>query len=378
MGIEPCPANMKVLLLSLFLGLAFALPGDEYARVQFAKFKMDHQKVYKTRSEHESRFQVFAENLKMIAAHNNAGHSYTLGINQFSDLTQEEFERLYLGGYKALSNPSTSQTQGFVKKAIKDLPESVDWRDMGAVTDVKNQGQCGSCWAFATTEMIESYAAIATGSLPTLSAQQVTSCTPNPLSCGGTGGCMGSIPQLGYTYLQLFGHALEDDYPYVSGSTTETEDCLYDINNTAPKIGITGYDTFSNDQVATMNHLANVGPLAVAVDASVWHSYSSGVFTGCSFEENIGLNHAVQLVGYGTDPAEGDYWLVGNSWGTGWGEGGYIRLQRQAEAQCGVDSTPMSGTACVDGPGNDEQYVCGQCGVLFDMSYPLGAHVIEN
>ena len=112
---------------------------------------------------------------------------------------------------------------------------------------------------------------------------------------------------------------------------------MYDINTTAPKIGITGYDTFSNDQAATMNHLANVGPLAVAVDASVWHSYSSGVFTGCSFEENIGLNHAVQLVGYGTDPAEGDYWLVRNSWGTGWGEGGYIRLQRQAEAQCGVD-----------------------------------------
>merc|ERR1711860_284903 len=113
---------------------------------------------------------------------------------------------------------------------------------------------------------------------------------------------------------------------------------------------------------ATMNHLANVGPLAVAVDASYWSSYRGGVFTGCSFDENIALNHAVQLVGYGTDPSEG----------------GYIRLQRQAEAQCGVDSTPMSGTACVGGPGNDEQYVCGQCGVLFDVSYPLGAHVIEN
>merc|ERR1712179_238987 len=148
----------------------------------------------------------------------------------------------------------------------------------------------------------------------------------------------GSIPQLGYTYIQLFGHSSEDDYPYVSGQSMATEDCLYDITNTAPVIGI----------------------------------------TGCSFDENIALNHAVQLVGYGTDPSEGDYWLVRNSWGPSWGEGGYIRLQRQAEAQCGVDSTPMSGTACVGGPGNDEQYVCGQCGVLFDVSYPLGAHVIEN
>ena len=98
-SIEPYPANMKVLLLSLFLGLALALPGDEYARVQFAKFKMDHQKVYKTRSEHESRFQVFAENLKMIAAHNNAGHSYTLGkfaLHIFTKLFQVAFILFYI------------------------------------------------------------------------------------------------------------------------------------------------------------------------------------------------------------------------------------------------------------------------------------------
>ena len=135
-----------------------------------------------------------------------------LGINQFSDLTDAEFRSQNLGGYKALSKPQSS-AQPVERKAIKDLPESVDWRDKGAITDVKNQGQCGSCWAFATTEVIESYAAIATGSLPVLSSQQVTSCTPNPLSCGGVGGCMGSIPQLGYSYIQLFGHSTEDDYP---------------------------------------------------------------------------------------------------------------------------------------------------------------------
>ena len=138
------------------------------------------------------------------------------GINQFSDLTDEEFKAQYLGGYKGLATPPPSATSNQAIKSVKDLPASVDWREKGAITEVKNQGQCGSCWAFATTEMIESYAAIAAGNdgeIPILSAQQVTSCTPNPLSCGGTGGCMGSIPQLGYTYLQLFGHALEDDYP---------------------------------------------------------------------------------------------------------------------------------------------------------------------
>merc|ERR1711973_730028 len=374
MGIQPSTANMKVLLLSFFLGLALAFPEDEYARVQFAKFKMEHQKVYKTRAEHESRFQVFAENLKNIATHNNAGHSYTLGINQFSDLTQEEFKGQYLGGYKALSNPSTSESKAFVKKAIKDLPESVDWRDMGAVTKVKNQGQCGSCWAFVTTEMIESYAAIATGNLVELSAQQVTSCTPNPLMCGGTGGCMGSIPQLGYSYIQLFGHATEDDYSYVSGNTMDTEDCLYDVTGTPAAVGITGYDTFSNDMEGTMAHLANVGPLAVAVDASNWSFYFGGVFDECKYSENIALNHAVQMVGYGTDSVDGDYWIVRNSWGSSWGEDGFIRLKRESTMECGTDSTPMDGTACVGGPGNDEQHVCEQCGVLYDMSYPLGAH----
>jgi len=150
---------------------------------------------------------------------------------------------------------------------------------------------------------------------------------------------------------------------------------MYDFMNTAPVVGITGYNTLPpNDQEAVMTHLAEKGPLAVAVYASGWGGYGGGVYDGCSFDSNIALNHAVQLVGYGTDETEGDYWIVRNSWGSSWGEGGYIRLQRQSTAQCGTDSTPMDGTACVGGPGNDEQHVCGQCGVLFDVSYPLGAH----
>jgi len=368
---------MKVLLISAcFIAAVAATAEDSYSRILFAKFQAEHSKEYKSKAEHSYRLSVFAENVKMINEHNKAGHSYQKGINQFTDLTDAEFKAQNLGGYKRLPTPAAPSTES--KRAIKDLPASVDWREKGAITDVKNQGQCGSCWAFATTEVIESYAAIASGDLPVLSSQQVTSCTPNPLSCGGTGGCMGSIPQLGYTYIQLFGHSTEEDYPYVSGQSMATEDCLYDVDNTSPAIGITGYDTMSNDQAATMDHLANVGPLAVAVDAGSWSSYRGGVFTGCSFDQNIGLNHAVQLVGYGTDATEGDYWLVRNSWGSSWGEGGYIKLQRQAEAQCGVNSTPMDGTACVGGPGTDEQYVCGQCGVLFDVSFPLGTHVIQN
>ena len=141
-----------------------------------------------------------------------------MGVNQFSDLTEAEFESFHMGGYKKTPMVAASM-EGLTVKRAKDLPASVDWRDKGAVTPVKDQGSCGSCWAFCTTEMIESYAAISTNNLPVLSAQQVTSCTPNTLSCGGTGGCRGSVTQLGFNYLQLFGAVADSDWPYVFGST---------------------------------------------------------------------------------------------------------------------------------------------------------------
>jgi len=363
---------MKLVILSALLGISLA--GD-YDSIMFKAFQERHGKAYATKAEMELRKDVFKANLAKIEEHNRSGAGWKMAVNEFSDLTENEFDSLYMGGYKKMPQSGAGGPGKMVVKAAKDLPDSVDWREKGAVTDVKNQGQCGSCWAFCTTEQIESYAAIETGNLPELSSQQVTSCTPNPLSCGGTGGCMGSIPQLGYTYIQLFGHVADSDYPYTSGSTTEDGDCMYDFTNTAPVVGITGYNTLEpNNQDAVMTHLAEVGPLGVAVYASGWGGYGGGVYSGCSYDSNIALNHAVQLVGYGTDATDGDFWIVRNSWGTGWGEGGYIRLARDASAQCGTDSTPMDGTACVGGPGNDEQHVCGQCGVLFDVSWPLGAH----
>merc|ERR1712038_1135378 len=134
----------------------------------------------------------------------------------------------------------------------------------GVITSVRDQGMCGSCWAFAAASTMASYAKISDMSHPLveLSPQHLVSCTPNPLKCGGTGGCMGSIPQLGYTYIQLFGHVTEDDYPYTSGTTTDTGDCMCDFMNTAPVVGITGYNTMApNDQEAVMTHLAEKGPL---------------------------------------------------------------------------------------------------------------------
>merc|ERR1711970_1453433 len=304
-----CPSttqtDMKLFLLSCLTALAVASYAD-YTKLQFAQFKEKYGKTYLSRSEHQLRYQVFQENIKKIEEHNRSGASWKMAVNQFSDLTQAEFQSMYMGGYKRLPTPAGNFTS--MSKPAKDLPAEIDWRTKGAITDVKNQGQCGSCWAFATTEMIESYAAIATGSLPTLSTQQVTSCTPNPLKCGGTGGCYGSIPQLGYTYIQLFGHITEEDYPYISGNTMQTEDCMYMPEQAAG--AITGYNILEpNSLEAVMDFIANQGPLAVAAYASPWGRYSSGVFDGCPYDGDIAINHAIVLVGYGTDPNEGDYWL---------------------------------------------------------------------
>lgn len=340
---------------------------------EFARFKVEHGKIYLHPEEEKLRFEIFESNLRKISEHNaNPYNTWTMEVNQFADLTAEEFKAT-LTGYQR--TPMSGQDFSDRRMYSKDLPASVDWRDSGVITDPKNQGSCGSCWAFATLEQIESYAMLNNISVDPLSAQEITSCAPNTLHCGGSGGCQGSIPQLGYNYVQLFGLTTADEYPYWSGVTMITGRCKYDVDRRTPVVGITGYNTIpANDLEATLQHVANVGPLAVAADATLWQFYGSGVFNSCNYDENIVINHAVQLVGYGTDDTDGDFWLVRNSWGKNWGDHGYIKLHRESEVTCGVDSSPMSGTACQGGPGNDEQTVCGMCGILFDSSYPLGAY----
>jgi len=369
---------MKLVLLSLLLGLSLAKQAD-YTVSQFSAFMSKHGKQYETKAEYNLRLNIFRENLAKIEEHNRSGASWKMEVNKFSDLTKAEFETLYTGykktpqsgGSPQAARPKASQ------KTIKDLPESVDWRDKGVVSAAKDQGQCGSCWAFCATEQIESYAAInsPTNEMLELSAQQITVCTPNPQHCGGWGACSGAIPNLAYSYVQLFGLATEADYPYTAGDFNGDRECHYDLSTKPLSIGIGGYNRLSpNNQEEVMQHLAEVGPLSVAVYASTWDSYKGGVFTGCPYEEDIAINHCVQLVGYGTDPTDGGYWIVRNTWGDDWGEDGYIRLQRDETPQCGTNHSPSDGTACDDGPDKyGTQHVCGMCGVLFDSTWPLGA-----
>ncbi|XP_071745842.1 cathepsin K-like [Lepeophtheirus salmonis] len=209
---------------------------------------------------------------------------------------------------------------------------------------------------------------------PILSTQQITSCSANPYNCGGAGGCDGSIEEVAYMYTQLYGILTEKEYPYTSGFTQESGECLYNASSVTGKMAhVRGYEVLpSNDMYSVMEHLANKGPLSVSVYASRFRNYKSGILQGCSFDENIAINHAIQMIGYGTDPKNGPYWLIRNSWGNSWGINGVAKLKRYTTTECGINSTPENGNKC-DNDGVEKEKVCGNCGIISTTSYPIGA-----
>merc|ERR1719209_2881164 len=286
-------------------------------REQFRLFKAEHDKVYSSAEEESTRFAIFQDNLRKIEEHNQAGHSWQLGVTKFADMTKEEFAKTYASGRLPLRSVSSSarSKDSLPRKEIRkeDLPASVDWREQGVITEVRDQGQCGSCWAFASAAAMSAYGKINDMShdLVTLSTQHITSCTPNPLHCGGTGGCMGSIEPLAFTYASMFGIVTEEEYPYTSGDPTSNDDqvCDFDATTTDVSLITMGFET-----------LPHKDALAASVAASDWGFYSGGVFDGCDYDSNLAVNHAVLLMGYGTDEDGGDYWLIQNSWGTRWGD----------------------------------------------------------
>ena len=272
---------------------------------------------------------------------------------------------------------------------------------------MKNQSSCGSCWAFASTELIESHVAIETGTLLELSVQQLVDCVPNAQHCGGGGGCTGAIVEVALDYVISNGGMVAEDtleYTAEDGTCPLHEKHFFrgsfnnEFNNDENKIimramqqeikkvaGILDYVVLpTNDYKTVMNAIAKTGPVAISVDAEKWYMYESGIFSNNGVEgENWDINHAVVLVGYGTDEKTGlEYWLVRNSWGPKWGESGYIRLLRNEDKVCGIDTTPFDGTGCqFDVNGNklipEPVEVCGTNGILFDVVVPTGGHLLN-
>lgn len=238
---------------------------------------------------------------------------------------------------------------------------------------LKNQGGCGSCWTFSTAETVESHLAIMTGKPPlVLSEQELVDCMPNPDQCGGTGGCEGGTQWLGFDYYAKHGITLESDYPY-TGKDGKCQE-FKPVANISSHVRLP-----ANNYTALMNAVANIGPIAISAAAEPWQMYESGVFSNSC---NADVDHAIQLVGYGTNKGvfgTKDYWLVRNSWGASWGEKGYIRIERfgaHKDEPCSADNKPLDGTGCKGGPPSIQ--VCGLCGILSDSSYPLGGSIFPS
>jgi len=378
---------VSLLVLCALVCAAFALPSQEHT---FESFSALYGKTYATDEEATLRRGIFEANLRKIHEHNaavatgNSPWTYTLGVNTYADLTSKEFAAMFATG-KAVGSTVLGAIlrDGSGDAPVDSLPKSVDWRTKNVVTPPKNQGGCGSCWAFSTAETLESHIAIKTGKLMDFSPQEFVSCAPNPNDCGGTGGCQGSTQWLGFKYAIAAGITTEKSYPYQG--TTGT--C--DKSKIKPVATISGYERLpQNNYTALMNAVVNVGPIAISAAAEPWQLYSGGVYNGkCGSD----VDHAIQLVGYGTQPKSngtsserrllgggggtGDYWLVRNSWGASWGEKGYIRIQRfgsTTKEPCSTDTTPGDGTACAKPHLPKSLQVCGLCGIMSDSSYPTG------
>ncbi|KAL2093004.1 hypothetical protein ACEWY4_010316 [Coilia grayii] len=294
---------------------------EEY---DFKIWMSKHNRQYDM-AEYHQRLRIFTENKKMIEIHNAGNHTFTMGLNQFSDLTFAEFKKYFL--FKEPQN--CSATNGNHVKGRGHYPDSIDWRKKGNyVTTVKNQGGCGSCWTFSTTGCLEAVTAIATGKLLYLSEQQLVDCA----QAFNNHGCEGGLPSQAFEYIMYNkGLMTEEDYPYEGFEGP----CRYDAKWAAAfvknVVNITKYD-----EMGMVDAVANHNPVSFAYEVTGdFMHYKQGVYTSTKCHNTTDMvNHAVLAVGYGTENGL-PYWIVKNSWGTEWGMDGYFYIER-GKNMCGL------------------------------------------
>ncbi|XP_049529073.1 procathepsin L-like [Dermacentor silvarum] len=326
---------LRISLLCACVAVTAAASSQEILRTQWEAFKSTHNKSYQSNMEELLRFKIFSENSLLIARHNakyaKGLVSYKLGMNQFGDLLPHEFVKMFNGyrGERTARRGSTFLPPANVNDS--SLPETIDWRDIGAVTAVKDQGQCGSCWAFSATGSLEGQHFLKTGKLVSLSEQNLVDCSGD----FGNQGCSGGLMDNAFNYIKANdGIDTEKSYPYEAVD----DKCRFKKENVgATDTGFVDIEQGSEDDLKKA--VATVGPVSVAIDAS--HSsfqlYSEGVYdeSECSSEQ---LDHGVLAVGYGVENGK-KYWLVKNSWAETWGDKGYIKMSRDKDNQCGIASS---------------------------------------
>jgi len=328
-----------VALMGLAVANAASFTEAEY-QTMFTKYVAQYNKKY-TADTFFFRYTVFKANMDKIALANKQKHTYTLGMNEMGDMTHAEFKAAKLGYAKI----DRAVLRGANACPVGKVPTTVDWVKAGAVTPIKNQGQCGSCWSFSTTGSVEGAVQVATKQLISLSEQQLVDCS----TAQGNQGCNGGLMDNAFQYIiSNGGLTTEAGYPYTA---TGPNTCSV----TTPLAStISGYcDVNSGDENALAAAVA-VGPVSVAIEAdqSCFQFYTSGIMSDptCGTQ----LDHGVLAVGYGVVGGQ-KYWNVKNSWGTSWGNNGYIWLGKQVSGQ------PL-----------------GVCGIASEPSYPTGASVVGS
>jgi len=331
-----------ILVIALVLSVTAIVPPDNndslfaFSEIKsnvFNTWKSIHSKIYETEAEEFIRFENFKKSLTRIAERNSKSSNPVFGLTKFSDLSTEEFKRGYV--------PRNSKSQPLsVLPGNTDIavPATFDWRTTNKVTPVKDQGQCGSCWAFSVVENVESIYMIANNidgnSMTPLSPQEIVDCDSKD------SGCNGGDPPTAYAYIMSAGGLETDaDYPYTA---TDGNTCNFDKSKVKVSISNWKYATTTSNEGEMQTALVNWGPLSICVDASPWQDYTGGILNAADCSTS--LDHCVQAVGYDTSGST-PFWSVRNSWGANWGESGYIRLQYGKDT-CGMADEATS--SCIN------------------------------
>jgi len=325
--------KVALLFLSLLVLLSIialvsttsSLLSEQELEIAFSDWAAKHGKTYEHEAHRQYRKAVWARNLQFIHDHNKQRKSYTVAMNSFGDMSHAEFSRMYLRPIDTRDLPDLHRP---LYKPRGGTPSTQDWRKQGAVTQIKNQGQCGSCWAFSTTGAIEGSWKLAGNTLISLSEQQLMDCSTSY----GNMGCNGGLPFWAMQYvIDNKGLESEQNYPYEAND----DNCRFDDSEVAATIS--SYENItSGDEDALQDAAGNTGPVSVGIDASnpSFQFYSGGVYNepDCSTTQ---LDHGVLVVGYGSSSGN-PYWIVKNSWGSDWGLKGYIWMTRNDNNQCGI------------------------------------------
>ncbi|XP_030573186.1 cathepsin L1-like [Drosophila novamexicana] len=308
---------------------------EDVFEVEWNNFKVDYKKIYQHISEDQLRKQIFKHNKEIIDRHNEryaAGEeTFEMGVNQFTDLLSHEFETLILGGLNATVD-ETEIDLIYSPTGNVEIPSTVDWREKGAVTRVKDQGYCGSCWAFAAVGTLEGQHYRKTGELVELSEKNLLDCTSGEPYYNH--GCHGGRTTTALYYVER-NHGIDtaSSYPYKD----KKGHCRFDrryIGATVSSI----VRIRPHCESALAEAVATEGPIAVSIEATHLHHYRGGVLRKSCHKRS---NHAVVVVGYGHDTHGGDYWLVKNSWGNLYGEDGYVRMARNQNNMCFIASNAV-------------------------------------